>query len=112
MTDGPVLLDVRADHAGGQTTVHLTGVLDMSTVGLLRETIEPLLRDGADVVVDLSEVTFCDSTGLGAIVTLHRRAGMDEATFALRSPRQRVAAVLKMTGVDQVVPVHQDRPAT
>jgi anti-anti-sigma factor len=112
MADGPILLDVHTEYAQAdqaeRVVIRLTGVLDISTVGRLRESVEPHLREGADVVVDLADVTFCDSTGLGTIVTLFRAAMGVQATFALRSPRRRVAAVLEMTGVDQVVTVHRD----
>jgi anti-sigma B factor antagonist len=101
----PAPLEVQRDETDPQIVLRLAGVLDISTVSILREAVEPHLRAGADVVVDLSHVTFCDSTGLGAIVGLDRLANPAGAGFSLRSPAPRVAAVLAMTGVDQVVTV-------
>ena len=105
--------DPGAGDGGGAraVTVRLAGVLDIGTVGRFREAVEPYLKQGRGVVADLSEVTFCDSTGLGAIVVLHRMANAAGVPFALRSPRHRVAAVLAMTGVDQIVTVLSDPDA-
>jgi anti-sigma B factor antagonist len=110
MTRDTVPLQVHrdeTDRAGSPARVvfRLVGVLDIGTAGVFRESVEPHLRPGAEVVVDLSELAFCDSTGLGAIVILHRLATARECGLLLRSPVRRVAAVLAMTGVDQVVTV-------
>ena len=110
MAGTPVLLEIHQVESGHAVVFRLVGVLDISTVGILRGTVSPHLRRHAEAVVDLSDVTFCDSTGLGAIVALHREAGRAGSSFALRSPRPRVAAVLAMTGVDQVVTI-VDSPA-
>ena len=103
MTKDTDLLAMRVDGPGA--TCHAVGVLDIGTVAIFREAIEPLVQPGRELVIDMSEVTFCDSTGLGAIVGLYRLANEAGGSLVLRSPTRRVAAVLAMTGVDQVVRV-------
>jgi anti-sigma B factor antagonist len=103
------LLAMRVDAPGPDAVCHAVGVLDVATVAIFREAAEPLVQAGRELVIDMSEVTFCDSTGLGAIVRLYRLAHETGGSLILRSPTRRVAAVLAMTGVDQVVKV-QDAP--
>jgi anti-sigma B factor antagonist len=83
----------------------LVGALDIVSSGTFREAVEPHIRPGGEIIVDMSEITFCDSTGLGAIVILYRQADAADCVLMLRSPGRRVAAVLAMTGVDRVVRV-------
>ena len=102
------LLEVYATGTPPDLVFHLKGALDLSTTGVLRESVEPHLNAPGRVVIDLSAVTFCDSTGLGAIVRMYRMASAAGCSLFLRAPQRRVAAVLAMTGVDQVVNVIDD----
>jgi anti-sigma B factor antagonist len=105
MTKDPELLVVKVDVSGSRALCHAVGVLDVGTVAIFREAVEALVQADRELVIDMSEVTFCDSTGLGAIVGLYRLASDAAGSLTLRSPTRRVAAVLAMTGVDQVVTV-------
>ena len=60
-------------------------------------------------MLDLAGLTFCDSTGLGAFVALHRQATSVGATFALAGPGKRIADLFTLSGIDQVVPVYGSR---
>jgi anti-sigma B factor antagonist len=108
------LIDIRvvdngeADQSHPFTVVYLTGVLDISTIDELGTVVRPHLRTDAEVIVDLSGVTLCDSTGLGAVVTFERHARAAGCRFAVRSPQPHVAEVFSMTGIDQVVRVYSE----
>ena len=61
----------------GFTVVTIRGELGIAAVPALREQLLVLLASGADrIVVDLSRVTFCDSSGLAVLVGAGRRAGL------------------------------------
>jgi anti-anti-sigma factor len=102
------LLDIQLDETSASTIVSVAGILDISTVDELDGRVRPLLRTGTDVIIDLSDVTMCDSTGLGAIVKFDRFARGVECSFSVRRPRPHVAEVFAMTGIDQVIRVHAD----
>lgn len=55
---------------------------------------------GSLVVVDLAEVTFIDSSGLGALHSARRRAVKDGGTFVVSRPQAAVHRVLQITGLD------------
>jgi anti-sigma B factor antagonist len=105
MATDPELLAMKVDLSGSSVVCHAVGIMDIATVAIFREAVDPLVQAGREMVIDMSEVTFCDSTGLGAIIGLYRLANTAGASVILRSPTPRVAAVLAMTGVDQVVTV-------
>jgi anti-sigma B factor antagonist len=69
---------------GAVTTARLAGEIDTYTVPDVRAAFEELsVTPGATVVVDLRDVTFLDSSGLGAIVGLYHRLGAGQARLQL-----------------------------
>jgi anti-sigma B factor antagonist len=90
---------------GSPIVVTVEGSLDLATVNQLEEVVTAVLTPGASVVLDLSGLAMCDSTGLGALVRLRRHASAVDGQFALRRPRPHVAGVLAMTGINKVIPV-------
>jgi anti-anti-sigma factor len=90
----PPILRVNASAHGGLVVLTLRGELDMGTTQILREALEPL-RSGDNVAVDLQQVSFIDSTGLGALVTFRHRMG-DTITLVVRSGSQ-VERALQVT---------------
>ncbi|WP_030345934.1 STAS domain-containing protein [Streptomyces sp. NRRL S-1022] len=87
--------------------VTVSGQLDLHTAQGLADALEPLLggRDQA-VLVDLSGVTFLDSTGLTCLITAYRTARTTGARLALIAPSAPVRTMLELTGVDQVLDVY------
>jgi anti-anti-sigma factor len=64
------------------------------------------------ITADLTETTFCDSAAVRAIVVAHRHAGAAGVELRLAVGASPVSRILDLTGVDQVVPVYHDVPAS
>jgi anti-sigma B factor antagonist len=111
MPDEPEGLRVEraADDAGER--FRLTGFLDLSTVDLLKDTVGAACGTGREVVLDLSGLTFCDSTGVGALVWLYRRATAASGQLVAYAPRKTVRDVLRISGVDRIIAVRGAGPA-
>src|SRR5262249_58146455 len=77
--------------AADTTVLAVAGELDLATIGTLKEAVARRLAPDAHVVLDLSGLTFCDSTGLGGLVALHRQARSTRGRLALSAPPKRVA---------------------
>jgi anti-sigma B factor antagonist len=91
---------LRADIAINGSTALLTvsGELDMATAPLIVEGVDEILDAGTrDIEVDLSAVTFMDTSGLQALLVSSMRAGAAGGALALRSPSERVLNVLRIT---------------
>ncbi len=96
--------------APGIAVVRPTGDVDAYTSGRLRAALHEAVGGSARlVVVDLTDVTFIDSSGLGALVGAHRR--MLEAGGVLRvvRPPQTVGRAFELTGLDEVLELYDDR---
>ncbi|MFJ4953808.1 STAS domain-containing protein [Streptomyces sp. NPDC088760] len=84
--------------------VTVSGQLDLHTAHGLADALEPLLgRNDQAVLVDLSGVTFLDSTGLTCLITAYRTARATGARLALIAPSRPVRTMLQLTGVDKVL---------
>lgn len=108
VTDARSQLTVADLHPGtaGATVLALTGELDLGSIGALREAVGHRLTAEAHVILDIANLTFCDSTGLGAFVALHRQARSTGARFALAAPRRRIADLFTLSGIDQVISIY------
>ncbi|WP_037857828.1 STAS domain-containing protein [Streptomyces sp. NRRL S-340] len=80
------------------------GGLDLHTAPHLADTLQPLLAtEGHSVLLDLSGVTFLDSTGLTCLIAAYRTARTAGARLALIAPGERVRHMLALTGADRVL---------
>ena len=94
---------------GGVPVVGVSGEVDVYSAPKLKECLTGLLESGATtVVVDLSEVAFLDSTGLGALV--EARAATSEAggSLPLVCGQERILKLFTITGLDGVFAIHPD----
>lgn len=79
-------------------TIVLTGEIDASNAATITTQVAQALGGGArDIVVDLSGVTFFDSTGLGALIAARTACGDGGAALALRAPSPQVRRILDLT---------------
>lgn len=86
----------------------VSGDLDISGVDPFLSYADRLLNTGTRVIdVDLGGVTFVDSSGLGALVRLQRRADADGRRLRLANVPRSVARVLDLTGLTELF---EERP--
>jgi anti-sigma B factor antagonist len=96
---GAVRFSAQLLNCEGPTVVKLLGELDLSTVPKLEACLEGLDADGADVRLDLSELSFCDSSGISAMVTASKRVRNRGGHLSIVSPQPAVRSVLEITGL-------------
>ncbi|MDQ1509968.1 MAG: anti-sigma factor antagonist [Actinomycetota bacterium] len=88
----------RAESSGNSVVVHVTGEVDLTNAGRLRDDMSQLLGRAPNVVLDLTEVAFIDSAGLGALLATRRAIFEQGGSLAIRSSRP-VRQVLEVTGL-------------
>jgi len=85
----------------------VSGEVDLATSPDLDAAIIAALDSGAgSIVVDLTEVSFMDSSGLGVIVRGLKRCREADKDLDLVITNERVLKVFGITGIDQVIPIH------
>ena len=84
----------------GHIRVTVRGDIDLTTVGELSRQLSAAARDEErDVVVDLRDVTFLDSTGVRALVDAYKEAERKGHEMSVSGARSWVAKMLELTGV-------------
>ena len=107
-----VELNVSTSSQGGHAVVTASGELDLYTAPQLQTALAALLREHVDrVVVDLSGIEFCDSTGMNVLLSAMKRLKEQGGTLELAAPRPAVRRILQVTGLDTVFAVHDAMPA-
>src|SRR5690606_38106595 len=92
----------------GRHLVAAVGEIDLATAPALRtELLTALVRYSPRLVLDLSGVTFLDSTGLAVLVAVHRRARAEGGELSLAGPRPVVRKLLGITYLDRVFPIYE-----
>ena len=83
---------------GWVITVTCHGRLVAGTADVIRETVKPLIADGGKIIVDVGDVQFIDSMGLGALVGLKVSAiGAGYCTLQFENLSKRVQELVHMT---------------
>jgi len=116
------VLKIQVDEGDGYTVCRPVGELDAYTVGQFRESLGEL-ASRPKLLIDMSEVPFVDSAGLGALIGGIRRAREVGGDVAVCCNRPTLVRLLHTTGFDRIVTVTEtveeaarsladDQPAT
>jgi anti-sigma B factor antagonist len=108
-----VELRVSSRSQGDHTVIALAGEIDLYTAPRLQSELTSALssEEPVRVIVDMSAVEFCDSTGMNVLLAAHRLAAERGGEFALAAPRPAVRKILEVTGLSAVFTVHNDAAA-
>jgi len=91
--------------------VSVDGELDLYSAPQLQAELEALAPDATDVVLDLTEVGFIDSTALGTTLASGGRLRDAGGRLALVAATPATRKLLGVVGVDRVVPVYDTSDA-
>ncbi len=83
--------------------IHVSGEIDVATCGGLRDAIEPHLGPSQDVVLDLSKVTFMDSSCLAVLVQARGQLTADGGSLVLRNPSTVAQRLLSLTNLEDLL---------
>ena len=102
-----VELRVTEQERAGVTTLILGGELDAQSSPRLAELLTPAVAvPQANVQIDLTDVGYIDSTGLGVLVAALKQATDKSGSLELVRPSESVARLLHVTGLDKVFVIH------
>jgi anti-anti-sigma factor len=112
-----VTLKVTDGEEGEWAVVRVSGELDLVTSPVLRQRVHDAVADGRrSLVLDLSEVLFCDSSGVGVLIATRRLIRSCQGRLRLILPAQgaidgsHVNRVLAALGVRRLFDVYPDVP--
>jgi len=93
----PTQLDMTTDRTPTETIVHCTGKITTDTTELLKTTVKPLLSQSKRVALDLANVSYMDSSGLGTVVALYASAKAASCQLKLINLNERLKELLTIT---------------
>jgi anti-sigma B factor antagonist len=101
-------IKVETRSVGDWTVIDVEGEVDVFTAPKLREAIIGLLGDGKErLIVNLENVAFMDSTGLGVLVGGLKRVKERNGDLAIAGAQGTVLRVLNVTGLNAVFPMKE-----
>ena len=107
MSNDALRIDIRTEHAGRAIIYALGGSLDLATAPSLRAALIEAANDGIhELIVDLSQLEFLDSTGLGALIGAHRRCTENGGQLRLIVCEGPISRLLTITGLMRVLAVY------
>ena len=93
-----------------QYVISLAGEVDLYTAPEFKQQLlEVIDQGGRDVVVDLSDTTFIDSTTLGVLVGGVKRLRTNEGELSLFSSVRNITKIFEITGLDRVFTIYGSR---
>ncbi|MGW5852513.1 STAS domain-containing protein [Streptomyces sp. NPDC055254] len=97
-----------AQHTDGDLALaHIAGDLDIDTAPHLRTQALALIEQGhRHLILDLQDLTFCDSSGFNALVGILRCAKTADGTLVLAAVPDRLERMLDLTGLSALLPAH------
>jgi anti-sigma B factor antagonist len=100
----PADFTIDVSRTDAEAVVTPVGEIDGSTVPQLIGAVDSLLRDmPTRIVLDLGGVTFCDSQGLGTLVTLTNKVRLAQSALVIVNASGYLNRVLDVTGLRQVL---------
>jgi len=107
MAQDSLTIDVKTLEDGQAQFFVLHGSLDLATSPALRAALlEAADREGHSLIVDLTDLEFLDSTGLGALIGAHRRATEKNGSLRLIAQEGQILRLLRITGLLDVFRVY------
>ncbi|MFD3731728.1 STAS domain-containing protein [Streptomyces sp. NPDC058632] len=105
-------LKITARNAATGPVLEIIGELDHTTATQLRDLLTTLtLQPGQRLILDLSGMEFCDSSGITALIVARNHAHAAHADIALAAVPAHTLRVLRIVGLDQVFRLHPDSHA-
>ena len=105
-------LTITTREAEGRTVVSVGGEIDVYTAPRLRDKITELVAAGTyDLVIDMEEVEFLDSTGLGVLVGGLKKVRAHDGSLQLVCNQDRLLKIFRITGLAKVFVIHDTAEA-
>ena len=92
--------------------LNLSGRLDATCVSELKKAVQTAIdAGGLKILIDMANVDFVDSSGLGTLVTCMRSVSKSGGVFKITSLQENPRTLFETTRLDRVFDMHDDRNA-
>jgi anti-sigma B factor antagonist len=95
-------LQLTTEKNAEETIVHGSGRITSATSDLLQTTIRALIPGAKRIVLDLKDVNYIDSSGIGALVSVYLAAGRAKCHLELANPQPRIRDLFELSRLTAV----------
>ena len=95
-------LKLETEKKDSETTVRATGRVTLETAATLETTLRNLIAEGKRIVLDLTNVDYVDSAGLGALISVYMHARRTKCDLEIANPKQRIRDLFNRSGLASV----------
>lgn len=99
-------MEVASKIESNNLVIFLKGELDEYTAPMTRNAIDKLLLGykSADIIFDLSDLTFMDSTGIGVLISKYKQLKNADSKIYVRKPSKNIDKIFNMAGLYSIMP--------
>ncbi|MFC7372764.1 STAS domain-containing protein [Fictibacillus iocasae] len=104
-------MNLQINHHTNEHThsLELAGEVDAYTAPKLKEVLVPLTeKEGQEIIIDLSQIEYMDSTGLGIFVGALKSTKANNGSLKLRGMTERVRRIFEITGLTEVMDIENE----
>lgn len=102
------ILNIEHEMLNGIMLIKLFGEVDISTFQEFKETLSSLVDlSQSDIKIDCNELTYIDSTGLGALVSLFKRAKGNGKTITIINLKENIKRLFLITKLDKLFNIEE-----
>jgi len=104
----PLRLDYEVRRVSGLPVLGVTGEIDIYTAPLFKQAVVNLVSEGnQDVIIDLSGVTFMDSSGFGTLLGATKRLRPSGGGLHLAAPNSTIQRMLRLPRLDSIMQIYE-----
>lgn len=92
----------------GETTIACVGKITSDTTELLQNTVQPLIPQTKRILLDLTQVEYLDSSGVGALVKLWIRTKRVNCEFKVIHLNERIKELLRLSNLSKILEGDQE----
>ena len=100
-------MKISSNYSGGRLTAYFSGELDQHEARTAMRSLDELLDAylPRDLVLDLGDLKFMDSSGIALMIRLNRRMKATGGRMWIENPAQQPKRVIDAAGIDRLIPV-------
>lgn len=97
-------MQVQIQETGTAFDIHVEGEIEMSTIKAFRDRLYDLIEhSGKNISVDLSKVSYIDSSGIGVLLTAARELKKRGRSLKIENPSERIQGVIKISAIMDLI---------
>lgn len=103
-------MDIKIRDLGKHKILEIEGDVDLYNVGELKQAIFRMIddEDAESLIIDMSGISYMDSSGVGALVAGKKKMRSINGKFALLHINEDVLNILKLATLDQFFTIYED----